>query len=847
MKKQQIIFVPGVMGSVLKEKNRKLWPDYSITSTKYEDLKNINNEHIYAEKLEPITYLPIIKLLKTYTPNFIPFAYDWRQNNLDHIDTLFNKLDDEADEIILVAHSMGGILSKLMMSKYNNDPKIKKIKKFITLGTPWKGSLDAYKTLKYGKKIPDGVGLALNKKTAKEISPYFPSLYQLLPNNDYLLGATDSNGKSICCFNINGKAYSDIDDLFINILQEQFQGNMHVFSSVFQDFRELLKQPLNSEIHHFEIVGVSKPTITSINEDVLNEATGEFYDGDGVVPTFSAASSPFKQYYINKVKHASLVKDADVLVLIRKILEDKVHEDTKKIFSDLKSKHYKKFSGKIVKVACPVEVSILDEEGTAIFGSLDTIDEEGIKNLFSDGHRYEEIGETTYIILDDEEEQNPAVQTIRIQATATGTTSVAVDEYKDGQNIKRNSFKTFVITPDIEAELTINTNLEKNTLILDNWNTGKEVLKSSTTKITENIKPPKTFLDIDSKNSYSPSEAKDLIVNSDIEISIKKIEVGTFDIDGTFVKVNDEIIILNQDGTTSVPLNEGYNQLEYFSKDILGTYETANTLVIYKISNELVKLDFEFLPHQYLINVKWNNIYDDILSKFDIVLPKLDWKISSEDKKLGNSVSYSGKVQSFNLVFQDIFKLNHEIKLTLDENIIQSIFEGTAEKGNLEELLKNFSLEEYKINFTINGNSRFTKLSHENINKFEVLRITNDSLSITIRKAHQYDLYWNNLSEELSLNKLTKVKMEFKLLDINKNEIKSVKLGCFVQISMENSTLEYTPETSINFDNQLGSYTFELDLTYIKKMCNDGDEFEIIIYEEESKNSIRHQKVLVRK
>ncbi|MFP3471478.1 hypothetical protein R0J90_15665, partial [Micrococcus sp. SIMBA_144] len=90
-------------------------------------------------------------------------------------------------EVILVAHSMGGIVAKLFLNQIQDSPLIEKISKLITLGTPWNGAMDSYKTLKYGKFIPEKKfrGQILNDKSSKEISSYFPSIYQLLPSYKY--------------------------------------------------------------------------------------------------------------------------------------------------------------------------------------------------------------------------------------------------------------------------------------------------------------------------------------------------------------------------------------------------------------------------------------------------------------------------------------------------------------------------------------------------------------------------------------------------------------------------------------------------------------------------------------
>ena len=56
------------------------------------------------------------------------------------------------EEIYIVAHSMGGLLIHTYCQWVKMQKNYAKYKKVITLGTPWQGSPDSFKALKYGVK-----------------------------------------------------------------------------------------------------------------------------------------------------------------------------------------------------------------------------------------------------------------------------------------------------------------------------------------------------------------------------------------------------------------------------------------------------------------------------------------------------------------------------------------------------------------------------------------------------------------------------------------------------------------------------------------------------------------------
>ncbi len=169
-------------------------------------------------KAGPIeVYKPFVQFLTRPTSRFAPFqegvdffhhSYDWRQDLLSVLvpqlaEALhrYTEIYKEAcphsasdPEIIIVAHSMGGLLVRTLLQL---QPEwAERISRFFMLGTPNRGSIKAVKTLAVGpgglrenelrfpvsllRWLPNQVTLALTQLVAITR----PSLYYLLPQDD---------------------------------------------------------------------------------------------------------------------------------------------------------------------------------------------------------------------------------------------------------------------------------------------------------------------------------------------------------------------------------------------------------------------------------------------------------------------------------------------------------------------------------------------------------------------------------------------------------------------------------------------------------------------------------------
>ena len=210
-----IVLLPGIMGSVLKKDGRAVWGfgagtiaralftlGDSIATGLHLDgddpVLETLDDGISADALIPDLHLlpgfwridgygHVAETIRTLFDvregeNFFSFPYDWRRDNRAAAHRLRRSTHEwlarwrrESPEakLILIAHSMGGIVARYFLEVLEG---WKDAKALLTFGTPYRGSLSALDTLSNGmRKGP----LTLHSLTAFGRS--CTSIYQLLP------------------------------------------------------------------------------------------------------------------------------------------------------------------------------------------------------------------------------------------------------------------------------------------------------------------------------------------------------------------------------------------------------------------------------------------------------------------------------------------------------------------------------------------------------------------------------------------------------------------------------------------------------------------------------------------
>lgn len=316
----QVIIIPGTTGSKLEENNETVWPKLFVNKeihNFYHKLKDLNNVNIQATKIIHQTYGKIVNTLKKkYGEQVETFYYDWRQNNLCHVKKLQSMIcERNADEVIIVAHSMGGIIAKLFLNTCADKLVRNKVKKLITLGTPWLGSAEAYNALKFGKETP----YVISSEKSKEINCYFPSVYQLLPRREYITKLLKENIGFYVKENVP-QSWENTYNYYCELLKSNGHGK-----KVLDEYYNALRSPLS--IEHHEIIGYNKPTFLSIIENLGEETQGYIASGDGTVTLLSAVSRAASKQYFIECEHEGLVKREEVLQLLISIIDNNITDE----------------------------------------------------------------------------------------------------------------------------------------------------------------------------------------------------------------------------------------------------------------------------------------------------------------------------------------------------------------------------------------------------------------------------------------------------------------------------------------------------------------------------------------
>ena len=202
-----VIFIHGIQGSWLKDEYPVNY-DKAVVWTGILQ-KNFASLHLHSldatvdaktarfimpHQAVPLIYENIVDEIRNemdYQPYAYVFTYDWRKDNrlaaralAEFIDRVLHVagVHEKADKrpvprrVVLIGHSMGGLVIKWCALKITKPEKIAKI---ITIATPFRGSLKAVEALLPGARNLFGME---HNKSMRHASRTLPGLYQLLPS-----------------------------------------------------------------------------------------------------------------------------------------------------------------------------------------------------------------------------------------------------------------------------------------------------------------------------------------------------------------------------------------------------------------------------------------------------------------------------------------------------------------------------------------------------------------------------------------------------------------------------------------------------------------------------------------
>lgn len=304
------VLVPGIMGSELVLPDGEVvWPPKVMeTILGYKRIDKLQDPNARATRVIPNVscvdfYAPLQSLLAQIgfkasgDKVLLEHPYDWRQDLFDLAEGLAKALDAvNADRIVIVAHSMGGLISRLMLETptFRNRPWFTKIAGFFALATPHNGAPLALARV-LGLDSALGISGADFKKLAANAA--YPSGYQLLP----------APGEA-ACWNVAGGADLAPLDFYDNAIATALGMSPALVARVRAVHDALTNGSAPGHVRYFYFSGAGHKTVTRINIDGNKAQMVTTPDaGDGTVPTWSSLPRTVqKQVVVNE--HANVFR-----------------------------------------------------------------------------------------------------------------------------------------------------------------------------------------------------------------------------------------------------------------------------------------------------------------------------------------------------------------------------------------------------------------------------------------------------------------------------------------------------------------------------------------------------------
>jgi pimeloyl-ACP methyl ester carboxylesterase len=221
------ILIPGILGSKLCSSDQKVvWgTSRSLTNLARLELSKPGAETLHACGLvEDIQVLGPFYSVKAYTglredltgdfgfklksdvtpkagaegtssrdPDLFVFDYDWRLSITDNAEKLEKFVNDNlgpSQTFNILAHSMGGLISRIYIENTKQHPRVRKI---VYLGTPFLGAVSTFGTLSTGWGGVEN-WLAGGTETIRRVALSWPGMLALLPRYRDCCSIKQTNG-----------------------------------------------------------------------------------------------------------------------------------------------------------------------------------------------------------------------------------------------------------------------------------------------------------------------------------------------------------------------------------------------------------------------------------------------------------------------------------------------------------------------------------------------------------------------------------------------------------------------------------------------------------------------------
>lgn len=291
-----VYILPGIMGSKLGAARQLVWlHPAAIANGGLLELATPSVGSLLASGVMLPGYLKLKLMLEIAGFRPVLFPFDWRCDLFELGRALLAHMTANGHEnVLLVAHSMGGLVARAALSLDEGE----RIAKLIQLGAPNNGSFAPVQALRAVYPTVRKIAALDHRHTAEELARKvflsLPGLYQMLPSNS---------------------AGLDLFDLH-SWPQDELVPN----ASMLAHARSVRAGLANADARCVSIAGVDQETITAIR---LVDNHFEYTitrDGDGTVPLQLAAWPGARTWYARE-GHGALTNNDAVLAAVIDILK----------------------------------------------------------------------------------------------------------------------------------------------------------------------------------------------------------------------------------------------------------------------------------------------------------------------------------------------------------------------------------------------------------------------------------------------------------------------------------------------------------------------------------------------
>jgi pimeloyl-ACP methyl ester carboxylesterase len=335
--KEAVVLLPGIMGSLLTSIrgvttlvwiNPLMFVQGNARYLRMDGSGVIDECHeveIVPVGLEKMTYLKM-ELTLNREAQLYEFPYDWRRNIEYNADKLHESLERWAGgtkrKFTLLAHSMGGLVSRTYMARHTKDAE-QRVKKLVMMGTPNYGSTNAIETLMTGNSLMETVDKLSKNNAMIDVVRSMPGVYNLLP-------APPECFPSARAYPMNWDLYTAATWNIPGIQQKHLDSTRSLYQALGGS---------DPQIPMVEIAGCNLDTLVGMDASlpaasavstavaaaklVLKPNRVEHGDdsGDGTVPLWSARLPGADLFYIEE-KHADLPKNQHVIQAALELIND---------------------------------------------------------------------------------------------------------------------------------------------------------------------------------------------------------------------------------------------------------------------------------------------------------------------------------------------------------------------------------------------------------------------------------------------------------------------------------------------------------------------------------------------